>query len=97
MAGSTYGSEEYKFFLTELKKTLEHHYKNNRHHPEHFATGIYGMNIIDVVEMFCDWKAATARHNDGDIFKSIEINEKRFGYPKVLSKMLKNTADKYFK
>ncbi len=33
---STYGSEEYKENLKEMKVALEHHYANNRHHPEHF-------------------------------------------------------------
>lgn len=36
LAGSTYGSEEYKAFLAELKPALDHHYENNSHHPEHF-------------------------------------------------------------
>jgi hypothetical protein len=34
LAESTYMSEEYKGFLKELGPALEHHYKNNRHHPE---------------------------------------------------------------
>jgi hypothetical protein len=29
-----YGSEEYKAALAELKPVLDHHYANNRHHPE---------------------------------------------------------------
>ena len=37
------------------------------------------MNLIDIVEMICDWKAATLRHNDGNLLKSVEINAKRFG------------------
>jgi len=36
LAGSTYGSEEYKAFLTELKPALDHHYAHNSHHPEHY-------------------------------------------------------------
>lgn len=55
------------------------------------------MNIIDITEMFCDWNAATQRHNDGNIFKSIEINQERFGYGPKLAMVLKNTADRYFK
>ena len=38
----------------------------NRHHPEHFGEdGIRGMNLPDVVEMLCDWKAASERTKDG--------------------------------
>lgn len=88
----TYGSEEYKKFLAGLKEGLDIHYSNNRHHPEHFENGIKGMNLIDLIEMICDWKAASERHADGDIFKSIEINQKRFGYSDDLKSILENTA-----
>lgn len=89
----TYGSDEYKKFLTGLKEGLDIHYANNRHHPEHFKDGIKGMNLIDLIEMICDWKAASERHNDGDIYKSIEINQNRFGYSDELKTILKNTVD----
>ena len=89
---STYGSDEYKGFLKEMKVFLDHHYQHNRHHPEHFQEGVSGMNLIDIIEMFCDWCAATKRHNDGDIFKSIEINQKRFDLSPQLAEIFKNTA-----
>lgn len=89
----TYGSEEYKKFLAGLKEGLDIHYSNNRHHPEHFENGISGMNLIDLIEMICDWKAASERHNDGDVYKSIEINQKRFGYSDELKYILRNTID----
>jgi hypothetical protein len=92
LAGTTYGSDEYKRYLSELKPALDHHYANNSHHPEHFANGVEGMSLLDLVEMFCDWKAATMRHNDGDILRSIEINTKRFGLSPQLVSILKNTA-----
>ena len=69
----TFGSDEYKSNLESLKPALEIHYMNNRHHPEHFTNGINGMNLIDLLEMICDWKASSERHADGDILKSIEI------------------------
>lgn len=93
---STYGSDEYKVFLKELRKALSHHYRYNRHHPEHFGNGIYGMTIMDLTEMLCDWKAASERHDDGDIFKSIEINQERFGYTDSMKKVLANTIKKNF-
>lgn len=93
LAGSTYGSEEYNKFLGELKPALDHHYARNRHHPEHYENGIDGMTLVDLVEMFCDWKAATLRHNDGNILKSIEHNTKRFNISPQLSQIFKNTAE----
>lgn len=89
----TYGSDEYKQFLKEMKPALDHHYENNRHHPEHFKNGIQDMNIIDLLEMLCDWKAATMRHNDGDIVKSLDINSKRFNISDQLKNILKNSLD----
>jgi hypothetical protein len=48
LAGSTYGSGEYKEYLKNLKPYLDHHYSVNSHHPEHFLNGIRGMNLIDL-------------------------------------------------
>lgn len=87
-----YGSEEYKQFLIELKPALDNHYANNTHHPEHYENGIEGMNLIDVIEMLCDWIAATKRTKDGDIQKSLEINAKRFNMSPQIVKIMKNTV-----
>jgi hypothetical protein len=93
LRNSTYGSEEYKGFLKGMSTALAHHYENNRHHPEHHPDGINGMNLIDILEMICDWKSSTLRHADGDIYKSIEINQKRFGYSDEMARILRNTAE----
>jgi len=88
----TYGSDEYKTALAELKPALDHHYVNNRHHPEHFDNGLSGMTLIDLIEMLADWKAATLRHEDGNLEKSFIINEKRFKISPQLMHILRNTA-----
>lgn len=36
------------------------------------------MNLIDIVEMIADWKAASERQKDGNLLVSIEKNAKRF-------------------
>lgn len=91
LKGSTYGSPEYQAFLAAMRPALEHHYANNRHHPEHWANGIQDMSLIDLIEMFCDWKAATERHANGSLPKSIELNKKRFGYGDELEQILVRT------
>ena len=53
--------------------------------------GVEGMNLIDLLEMLCDWKAATMRHNDGDINRSIELNTSRFNLSPQLVSIFKNT------
>ncbi len=89
---STYGSDEYKIFLKEMGKGLENHYRNNCHHPEFYRDGIKGMNLVDLVEMLCDWKAATLRHKNGDLLRSIEQNQQRFGYGDEIKQIFLNTV-----
>lgn len=89
---TTYGSDDYKRCLDGMGEALKHHYENNRHHPEHHEDGIDGMTLVDLVEMICDWHAATQRHEDGDIHRSIEINQERFGYGDQLKRILHNTV-----
>lgn len=90
---STYGSPEYFGFLEEMQVALRHHYANNRHHPEHFSDGVNGMTLVDVVEMLCDWKAATERHDDGDLTRSLDIQQDRFNLSDQLVAILRNTAN----
>lgn len=88
---STYGSEEYEGFRKAMGEALKHHYAYNSHHPEHWPNGIKDMSLVDILEMLCDWKAATLRHSDGDIRRSIEQNQQRFGYSDELKTILVNT------
>lgn len=89
----TYGSDEYKTALKDMGVALAHHYAHNSHHPEHHTMGVGGMSLLDVLEMLCDWKAATERHANGDIRKSLEINQARFGISDQLAWVLENTVD----
>lgn len=92
LATCGYATEEYNQHMQAMKEALDHHYARSRHHPEHFNDGILGMTLIDLCEMFCDWKAATERHNDGNLLKSIEINAQRFKYDDQIKRILLNTA-----
>jgi hypothetical protein len=53
---------------------------------------VNNMNLIDVLEMFLDWLASSKRHDDGDILRSIEINQKRFSMDDQLAQIFRNTA-----
>jgi Family of unknown function (DUF5662) len=89
-----YGSEEYRADLESMQLALKHHYLMNRHHPEFFGEeGIRGMNLLDLIEMLCDWMAATERTKDGDIRRSIEMNAERFGYGDEIKGALLNTLE----
>lgn len=97
LAKTTYGSEEYTRILKEdLAKALEHHYAHNRHHPEHFGDrGIDGMNLVDLVEMFIDWMAASKRQNNGNLMASVDKSCKRFNVTGTLANVFKNSVE-YF-
>lgn len=103
LEGTTYGSPEYREHLEGMQTGLDHHYQVNDHHPEHFGEvqkiagklrgGIREMNLLQLTEMLCDWIAATRRHEDGDIRRSINQNAERFGYGEELHRLLHNTVD----
>lgn len=88
---TTYGSDEYKGYLEQMGVALRHHYDANSHHPEHYEDGVLDMSLFDVIEMLCDWIAATRRHADGDILRSIDQNQERFGYGDDFKRLLLNT------
>jgi hypothetical protein len=92
-----YKSPEYQKRIKEcLGPALAHHYRCNSHHPQHFGDmGMYGMDLLDLVEMFCDWCAATERHPDGSIMESIKINSDpdRFDIPEMLVSILEHSAE----
>lgn len=88
----TYGSDEYRAALAEAKPVIDHHYAANSHHPEHYPNGIAGMSLLDVVEMLCDWKAASERTKQGSIAQSLAHNKQRFGISDQLAAILENTV-----
>lgn len=89
----TFGTPEYTQNIQDLKPALDHHYAVNDHHPQfHGEDGINSMNLLSLIEMLADWKAAGERGKNGNIYKSIEINAERFGISKQLKKILINTA-----
>ena len=96
LKGLTYGSDEYRASLKELGPALTHHYAKNSHHPEcHGEAGVTGMDLLDLVEMYCDWAAATLRTKDGDMAKGIEINVARFKLDPQVAAILRNTHTRH--
>lgn len=87
-----YGSEEYKRRTALLRPMLAHHYAHNPHHPEHYENGIAGMDLGDLVEMFCDWKAASEREEEPAM--SLSAMVEKHGIPPMLESILRNTAER---
>lgn len=91
-----YGSDEYRAALRELRPTVEHHYSVNDHHPEFYppGIGINGMTLMAVIEMLCDWKAASERTKQVNTFKeNLPHNFERFGIESQLAQIITNTVD----
>lgn len=85
-----FGSDEYKASLARLKPALDHHYSVNDHHPEHFEAGINGMHLIQIVEMWCDWVAASQRNQGGRL--NLDHLKQRFEISDQLLQIFVNTA-----
>ena len=86
-----YNTPEYKAGLASVKTAVESHYKANSHHPEHYSDGIKGMTLLDLIEMACDWQAASLEHNS-TFTASIHRNVERFGLSIEIQEILMNTG-----
>lgn len=96
LAKTEYNSPEYKVLLEKVKPAIEHHYAKNRHHPEYHKSGINDMDLIDLVELLIDWRAATKRNKNGNIRKSIDQNKERYRISDQLTQIFHNTINRYF-
>lgn len=67
------------------------HRKRNRHHPEYFENGIDGMNLIDLLEMLCDWRSAAERGPGDSIRKNLPTLQEKYNISPQLLKLLENT------
>ena len=51
------------------------------------------MNLIDVLEMVCDWTAASQRMANTDPHAGLEKQKERFGISEELFSIIKNTVN----
>lgn len=93
LAELKYGTPEYMASLGRLQEALVHHYAANRHHPEHYDNGVNDMSLIDVVEMFCDWVAASKRTKGGKL--NLTASFERFDFDPQLASIFRKTADAF--
>lgn len=93
LRGLSYGSPPYMELVREARPGLAHHYAHNSHHPEHYENGVAGMDLLDLVEMFCDWKAAAER-NPADGVK-IDHNARIYAIAPQLAQILENTIARW--
>lgn len=99
LAGLAYGSDEYRESLRALGPALKHHQMSNDHHPEFHGGDVANMSLLSLLEMLCDWRAASERmlppegETYGERFaRSIALNQERWGYSDDVASILSNTA-----
>ncbi len=89
--GLKYGTEEHRAAFAPFKEVIAHHYAVNDHHPEYFGGDVSQMNLLQLAEMLCDWKAAS-RRSDPSVLPSLGESLKRFNIEPQLASIIQNTV-----
>ena len=77
-----------------LQDSLLIHHSRNDHHPEYFENGIEDMDLIQLLELACDWRAAMIRHKNFDIDETICVGQTRFKFCDSIARILQNTLER---
>ncbi len=88
---ANYGTPEYAAVVKTASVAVDHHYKNNRHHTKYHPDGVYNMNLVDIIEMICDWKAASRRSPTKTFEESLEKCFERYNIVGQLKTVILNT------
>jgi hypothetical protein len=91
-----YGTPEYFDKMHRWQKFFDHHYAENRHHPDHFVNGVNDMTLVDLCEYLIDIISYFDEMHVDDAIKTIELQKERFGLDDQLCMVLKNTLLEYF-
>ena len=84
-----FGTPEYDAAVKQMGEGLAAHFRNNSHHPEHYTNGIDGMNLFDLVEMYCDWMAVSGRKG---VPLALDYLSKKFNLSPQLKQIIANTV-----
>jgi len=90
---ANYGSKEYQECIDAVKPAVDHHYANNRHHTSFHGGTIDGMNLVDIIEMVCDWKAAVRRSPDKNLEDTLEYSFDKYGIGDQMQKIIVTTLE----
>lgn len=91
-----YGTPEYADKKKRWKELFEHHYKYNRHHPEHFVNGVEGMSLTDLCEYLIDISSYQNVMHPEQVMELLNGQAERFKLSEQLNQILKNTLLEYF-
>ena len=88
-----YGSPEYKEITATMGPGWEHHKRVNPHHPEFFGEepeAVSMMNMFELIEMLCDWIAASKRKGN-DPAMAMKFLKEKYPVSEELEQILLNT------
>jgi len=93
-----YGSDRYKELTNAMGEGWDHHVRVNDHHIEFFIPfsvqtlndPIRSMDLFALIEMLCDWIAASQRRGNNPSLPIKNIREK-YGLDEQLDAILRNT------
>lgn len=93
-----YGTKEYISKLDRWQHLFRMHWNDsrNRHHPEHFTNPITEMDLMDMIEMLCDWLGYKEVLSYTEASKLVDSQCKRFNFPDEFRYLLLNTLTNYF-
>lgn len=93
-----YGTERHKELVKQMGVGVEHHLSTNDHHLEYYESYAQ-MNLIVLIEMCCDWIAASKRQNNNPTLPLA-----KYEFDPKLESIIRNTlsriqecADEYIK
>lgn len=86
-----YGSKEYYDKMHRYNEVIQHHYAVNSHHPEHFSDPNTQMDLIDLIEMLCDWFSYKGEISWLDGYNRILQQCERFHLDNTIKSLLLNT------
>lgn len=92
LQGLEYGTPEYKEATDKLGPAWEHHLEHNDHHSRHHENGIYDMDLMMIIEMLCDWKAANDRNPNNNFEEGLLINLGKYEIEDQLASVILHTA-----
>ncbi len=72
-----YGLNSPEYMAALSGEAIQLHQSRHSHHPEYHPNGIEDMDIFDLIEMVCDWKAANQLRGHPEWGKSVDMMAER--------------------
>lgn len=91
-----YGSYEYKDKVKRFNPLFIEHWRKNRHHPEYFNYNFNDMDLIDIIEMMCDWLGYRDNITYTEASQLVSTQCDRYGFSDELKELILNTLKNHF-